>query len=71
MGGESKAIMVGLATVPILAIITTPASASADKPVIALANAYYGNMCRHQMVDAFKRRPKRPRRRAKSPTMSS
>ncbi|MCK0196109.1 ABC transporter substrate-binding protein [Ancylobacter sp. 6x-1] len=31
-----------------------PASASPDKPVIALANAYFGNSWRHQMVDAFK-----------------
>jgi ribose transport system substrate-binding protein len=30
-----------------------PALASADKPVIALSNAYYGNIWRHQMVDAF------------------
>lgn len=30
-----------------------PASASKDKPVIALSNAYYGNTWRHQMVDAF------------------
>ncbi len=48
-----KAIMVGLAAVPMLAAITTSASASADKPVIALANAYYGNTWRHQMVEAF------------------
>ena len=30
-----------------------PATASADKPVIALSNAYYGNIWRHQMVEAF------------------
>jgi ribose transport system substrate-binding protein len=48
-----KAVVLGLATVPMLAIVTTPASATADKPVIALANAYYGNTWRHQMVDAF------------------
>jgi ribose transport system substrate-binding protein len=53
MGVNLKAIMVGLATVPMLAIVATPANASADKPVIALANAYYGNTWRHQMVDAF------------------
>ena len=35
------------------ALAATPALASADKPVIALANAYYGNTWRHQMVDAF------------------
>lgn len=29
------------------------ATASADKPVIALSNAYFGNTWRHQMVDAF------------------
>ncbi|MDL2401668.1 ABC transporter substrate-binding protein [Rhizobium mayense] len=32
--------------------LATPAQA-ADKPVIALSNAYYGNTWRHQMVDAF------------------
>jgi ribose transport system substrate-binding protein len=53
MGVNLKAIVVGLATVPMLAIVATPASASKDKPVIALANAYYGNTWRHQMVDAF------------------
>src|SRR5215510_15064066 len=26
---------------------------AADKPVIALSNAYYGNTWRHQMVEAF------------------
>ncbi|HEY9214411.1 MAG TPA: ABC transporter substrate-binding protein [Ancylobacter sp.] len=30
-----------------------PAAATPDKPVIALANAYFGNTWRHQMVDAF------------------
>jgi ribose transport system substrate-binding protein len=30
-----------------------PAMASADKPVIALSNSYYGNIWRHQMVEAF------------------
>lgn len=30
-----------------------PAMASPDAPVIALANAYYGNTWRHQMVEAF------------------
>lgn len=30
-----------------------PALASPDKPVIALSNAFYGNIWRHQMVDAF------------------
>jgi ribose transport system substrate-binding protein len=53
MGVNLKAVMVGLAAVPMLAAISTPASATADKPVIALANAYYGNTWRHQMVDAF------------------
>jgi ribose transport system substrate-binding protein len=53
MGVNLKAVVLGLATVPMLAIVTTPASATADKPVIALANAYYGNTWRHQMVDAF------------------
>ena len=35
------------------AALATPALASADKPVIALSNAFYGNIWRHQMVDAF------------------
>lgn len=34
--------------------VAAPASASPENPVIALANAYYGNTWRHQMVDAFK-----------------
>jgi len=38
-----------------LAVLACSASAqaSADKPVIALSNAYYGNTWRHQMVEAF------------------
>lgn len=42
--------------VALLAGITAsaaPAMASPDKPVIALANAFYGNIWRHQMVEAF------------------
>ena len=30
-----------------------PAMASPDKPVIALSNSFYGNIWRHQMVEAF------------------
>jgi ribose transport system substrate-binding protein len=37
----------------VAALISVPALASPDKPVIALSNAYYGNTWRHQMVDAF------------------
>jgi ribose transport system substrate-binding protein len=49
-----KDLFVGLATVALgVGFVSTPASASSDKPVIALANAYYGNTWRHQMVDAF------------------
>ena len=48
-----KAIITGLAAAPMLAAISTGASASPDKPVIALSNAYYGNTWRHQMVEAF------------------
>ena len=48
-----KAIMVGLAAAPMFVGLGAPARASADKPVIALANAYYGNTWRHQMVEAF------------------
>jgi ribose transport system substrate-binding protein len=43
----------GLAAASTLAVIPTSASASADKPVVALSNAYYGNTWRHQMVEAF------------------
>lgn len=35
-------------------VLARPAFASPDKPVIALANAYYGNTWRHQMVDGPK-----------------
>ena len=48
-----RALSVGLAAVPALSLMATHASASADKPVIALSNAYYGNTWRHQMVEAF------------------
>ena len=48
-----KAIITGLAAAPILAAISTGASASPDKPVIALSNACFGNTWRHQMVEAF------------------
>ena len=53
MSASIKAVIAGLAAVPMLTVVATPASASADKPVIALSNAYYGNTWRHQMVDAF------------------
>ena len=53
MSVRIKAVIAGLAAVPMLAVVATPASASSDKPVIALSNAYYGNTWRHQMVDAF------------------
>ena len=48
-----KTFLAGFAVAPILAAAATPAAASADKPVIALSNAYYGNTWRHQMVEAF------------------
>jgi ribose transport system substrate-binding protein len=47
-------LFAGLAAMPALVLTPHAASASADKPVIALSNAYYGNSWRHQMVDAFK-----------------
>jgi ribose transport system substrate-binding protein len=58
MGGNTmsvslRVIMAGLAAVPMLAATSMSASASADKPVVALSNAYYGNTWRHQMVEAF------------------
>ena len=53
MSASIKAVIAGLAAVPMLAVVATPANASSDKPVIALSNAYYGNTWRHQMVDAF------------------
>lgn len=36
-----------------LALVATPSFASPDAPVIALANSFYGNTWRHQMVEAF------------------
>jgi ribose transport system substrate-binding protein len=36
-----------------VAVTAAPAMASPDKPVIALSNSYYGNIWRHQMVEAF------------------
>lgn len=44
-----------LATTVAAALVAAvaPAGASSDKPVIALANAYFGNSWRHQMVEAF------------------
>jgi ribose transport system substrate-binding protein len=36
-----------------IAVSAAPALASSDKPVIALSNAFYGNIWRHQMVEAF------------------
>lgn len=55
MGGEivlKTVLSTGAALAAVLAAFG-PASASPDKPVIALANAYFGNSWRHQMVDAF------------------
>ena len=53
MSVSLRAIMAALAVAPMVAAIATGATASADKPVIALSNAYYGNTWRHQMVEAF------------------
>jgi ribose transport system substrate-binding protein len=53
MSASLRALMASLAVVPMLAAMTAAADASADKPVIALSNAYYGNTWRHQMVEAF------------------
>jgi hypothetical protein len=58
LGGTSMGIKhllasCGVALLAQTALLATPAAASADKPVIALANAYYGNTWRHQMVDSF------------------
>ncbi|AYG63253.1 ABC transporter substrate-binding protein [Rhizobium jaguaris] len=47
-----KSIAMTAAGGVLVAWLSGPALAS-DKPVIALANAYYGNTWRHQMVDAF------------------
>src|SRR5579871_4273468 len=49
MNVSVNAIVIGL----LAASAATAASASAEKPVIALSNAYYGNTWRHQMVEAF------------------
>jgi len=43
----------GFALLAGLGLSAAPALASADKPVIALSNAFYGNIWRHQMVEAF------------------
>lgn len=43
----------GVAALALAGGLAGPALASADKPVIALSNAYFGNTWRHQMVDAF------------------
>lgn len=47
-----KSIAMMMAGGVVGAFLSMPAMA-ADKPVIALANAYYGNTWRHQMVEAF------------------
>ena len=46
-------IVSGMALMAGIAASAAPAMASPDKPVIALANAFYGNIWRHQMVEAF------------------
>ncbi|WP_156751134.1 substrate-binding domain-containing protein, partial [Mesorhizobium sp. AA23] len=46
-------IVAALAGVALASAAALPAMASPDAPVIALANAYYGNTWRHQMVEAF------------------
>lgn len=43
----------GAALLAGIAASAAPAMASPDKPVIALSNAFYGNIWRHQMVEAF------------------
>lgn len=48
-----KALLGSLAALPALYLMAMPATASPDKPVIALSNAYFGNTWRHQMVEAF------------------
>lgn len=47
------AIVAALASAALASVSVLPAMASPDAPVIALANAYYGNTWRHQMVEAF------------------
>lgn len=49
---QLKTLALACATA-VLAVAAGPASASPDKPVIALSNAYFGNTWRHQMVEAF------------------
>ncbi|PBB64516.1 sugar ABC transporter substrate-binding protein [Mesorhizobium sp. WSM4312] len=48
-----RSIVAALASAALISVVTLPAMASSDKPVIALTNAYYGNTWRHQMVEAF------------------
>src|SRR6202161_4626776 len=65
-----KAVIAGLAAAPMLAVAAPPGSASADKPVIALSNAYYGNTWRHQMVDAFEASAKQAQAAGKNASYS-
>ncbi|MCW6508845.1 ABC transporter substrate-binding protein [Lichenifustis flavocetrariae] len=49
----TKLTLIVAATSCLAAASQHPAAASPDKPVIALSNAFYGNIWRHQMVEAF------------------
>lgn len=52
-------IAAGAACIAALAVTGSAASASPDKPLIALANAYFGNTWRHQMAQAFEEAAKK------------
>jgi ribose transport system substrate-binding protein len=52
-------IIIHAACIGALAVTGSVASASPNKPVIALSNAYCGNAWRHQMAQAFEEAAKR------------
>ena len=52
-----------LATACLLAGASLPTAGEARAPVIALSNAYYGNIFRHQMVESFSAAAKEAKRR--------
>ncbi|MBC8750545.1 ribose transport system substrate-binding protein [Paraburkholderia sp. WC7.3g] len=50
---QLRTLAASLGALALVSTLAPNAVASPDKPVIALANAYYGNTWRHQMVDSF------------------
>jgi ribose transport system substrate-binding protein len=61
-----KTLALAFAVAALTAASTTgSAMATPDKPVIALANAYFGNTWRHQMVEAFEAAAKKAKEEGK------